>query len=190
LYFVAAIALFAMVLIVLNSMSFIQLPFISTGSKSSPTQVGATASPTPDTSGSDSARADRTLNGSLKPAVTGLDQTVSDLYRICTGLASTACFDSLTATDQQVKKLMALMTNADIPSCIRVPMTKMGTDVKGMDAQLQAALKGFQDNNKNEITAGGNAFRSYYQSATADFNAAGQAQKKCFTVILPSWVPD
>jgi len=190
LYFVAAIALFAMVLIVLNSMSFVQLPFISTGSKSSPTQVGATSSPTPDASGADSARADRTLNGSLKPAVTGLDQTVSDLYRICTGLASTACFDSLTATDQQVKKLMTLVTNANIPSCIRVPMTKMATDVKGMDAQLQAALKGFQNNNTKEIAAGGNAFRSYYQATKADFNAAGQAQKKCFTVILPTWVPD
>jgi hypothetical protein len=189
LYFVAAIALFVMVLIVLNSMSLVSLPFIGAGSKSSPNQVGATASPTPDISGTDSARADRTLT-SLKPAFTGLDQTVSDLYRICTGLASAACFDALTTTDQQVKKLMTLLTNVDVPSCIRVPMTKMGTDVKGMDAQLQAALKGFQDNNRNEITAGGNAFRSYYQAATADFNAAGLAQKKCFTVVLPTWVPD
>jgi hypothetical protein len=187
LYFVAAIALFVMVLIVLNSMSLVSLPFISAGSRSSPNQV--TASPTPDISGPDAARASRTLSA-LKPAFTGLDQTVTDLYRICTGLASAACFDALTTTDQQVKKLMTLMTNVDVPSCIRVPMTKMGTDVKGMDAQLQAALKGFQDNNRNEITAGGNAFRGYYQAATADFNAAGLAQKKCFTVVLPTWVPD
>jgi hypothetical protein len=187
LYFVAAIALFVMVLIVLNSMSLVSLPFISAGSSSSNL---AKPSPTPDITGPDAARADRTLNGSLKPILASLGQTIPALNQSCTGTASTACFDAITATDQQVKNLLTTITYADIPSCIRVPMTKMATDVKGMDAQLQAALKGFQDNNRNEITAGGNAFRSYYQAATADFNAAGLAQKKCFTVVLPTWVPD
>jgi len=26
--------------------------------------------------------------------------------------------------------------------------------------------------------------------AGADFNAATQAQKKCYSVVLPTWVPD
>lgn len=188
LYFVAAIALFVMVLIVLSSMNFVQLPFINTASTPSQSQA-ARPSPTPDTSGPDSARADRTVNGSLKPAVTALDQTVPALYQICGGTGSTACFNALTATDQQVKNLMTVIAHADIPSCIRGPMTKMATDAKGMDDNLQAAMKGFQDNNLKEIAAGGNAFRSYYQSTTGDFNSASQALKKCYTVVLPTWVP-
>jgi len=66
----------------------------------------------------------------------------------------------------------------------------MRTDVKGMEDQLQYGLKGFQDSNKNEVSAGVNGFRSYRQLAGADFNAATQAQKKCYSVVLPTWVPD
>jgi hypothetical protein len=187
LYFGAAVVLFVMVLIVLNSMNFVQLPFISAGSSSS---NQAKPSPTPDTTGPDAARADRTLNGSLKPILTSLDQTIPALNQSCTGIASTACFDAITATDQQVKNLLTTITYADIPSCIRVPATKMRTDVKGMEDQLQSGLKGFQDNNKNEVAAGVAGFRSYRQSAGADFNAATQAQKKCYSVVLPTWVPD
>lgn len=188
LYFVAAIALFVMVLIVLSSMNFVQLPFINVGSKASPSQVAAQPSPTPDTSGPDSVRADRFLNGQLKPALAGLDQTVPALNQACLGIASTACFDAITASEQQVKTLVTAFTNADIPSCIRVLMTEMQTYVKGMYDSLQGALKGFQ-NNKSAVISGVDGFKSYYQAATADFKAANQTEKKCFTVVLPTWVP-
>lgn len=187
LYFAAALMLFVIVLIVLNSMNFVQLPFISTGSNTTPQ---AAPSPTPDATGPDSARADRTLDGSLKPALAALDQTLPALNQSCTGIASTACFDAVTAADQQAKRLMTVIANSDIPSCIRVPMTKMRADAKGMDDQLQAALQGFPSNNKAAVSSGVNGFRSYRQAATADFNAAVLAAKKCYTVVLPTWVPD
>ena len=189
LYFVAAIALFVIVLIVLNSMNFVQLPFISTGSKSSPTQVGANPSPTPDVSGPDSARADRFLTGQLKPALAGLDQTVPELNRSCSGIASTSCFDAITATDQQVKKVLTVITNGDVPACIRVPTTSLKANIQSMDNQLQAAFKDFQENNNSEVFANVNRFRTYNQWAAADLSAAMQAQKKCYTVVLPTWVP-
>ena len=187
LYFVAAIALFVMVLIVLNSMNFVQLPFISTGSH---TSSQAAPSPTPDTTGPDSARADRTLDGSLKPALAALDQTLPALNQSCNGIASTACFDAVTAADQQAKKLITVIANSDIPSCIRVPMGKMRVDAKGMDDQLQATLQGFPSNNKAAVSSGVNGFRTYRQAATADFNAGVLAAKKCYTIVLPTWVPE
>lgn len=189
LYFVAAIALFVMVLIVLSSMNFVQLPFVNAGSHASPGQAIAQPSPTPDNSGPDSARADRFLNGHLKPALAGLDQTIPALSLACLGIASAACFDAITASEQQVKIVVAAFTNADIPSCIRVLMTAIQTYAKGMDDSLQGALKGFQ-NNRNAVISGVNGFKSYYQAAQGDFINANQAQKKCFTVVLPTWVPD
>jgi hypothetical protein len=190
LYFVAAIALFVMVLIVLSSMNFVQLPFINAGSKSTPNPVAAQPSPTPDTSGPDSVRADRFMNGQLRPALVPFDETLPPLIRGCTGNLSTACFDALTATDQQVKKLMLVISNGDIPSCISVPMTKMKADVKGMDDQLQSALSAFADNNKYTLQSGVRGFSSRVDAATADITATEQAQKKCYTVVLPPWVPD
>ncbi len=189
LYFVAAIAVFVMVLIVLSSMNFVQLPFINAGSKSGQDQAAAKPSPTPDISGPDSARADRFLNGPLKSAFAGLDQTVPALNQGCLGIASAACFDAITASEQQVKIVLAAFTNADLPSCIRVPITEMQKYVKGMDDSLQGALKGFQ-NNRNAVISGVNGFKSYFQAAQGDFITANLAQKKCFTVVLPTWVPD
>lgn len=188
LYFVAAIALFVMVLIVLSSMNFVQLPFTSAGSSNS--NATAKPSPTPDFSGPDSVRADRFMNGSLQPAIAGLDQTVPELNRACAGIASTSCFDAITATDQQVKKVMRVITTGDIPSCIRAPITDLKANVQSMDNQLLAAFKAFQDNNNPEVYANVNRFRSYHQFAAADLSAANQAQKKCYTVVLPTWVPD
>ena len=192
LYFVAAIALFVMVLIVLSSMNFVQLPFISAGSKASPSQVAAQPSPTPDTSGPDSVRADRFLNGQLKPALAALDQTVPALNEYCNGIPSSSCFAAITATEQQVKgvaKVVTAISNVEIPSCIRAPITEMRIYVKGMDDSLQGALKGFQDN-KTAVISGVSGFKSYYQAAEGDFSAANRAQTKCFTVVLPTWVPD
>ncbi len=190
LYFVAAIALFVIVLIVLNSMNFVQLPFISAGSKSSPTQVATNPSPTPDTSGPESVRADRLLNGSLKPVLADLDQSVTQLNLGCNGIVSTSCFDGVNATTQQVKRVVTALTDADIPPCISAPMTRVQADVKGMDDQMQVAEKGFKDNNKDEVALGVIHFRPYYASTKADFNAAVQASKKCFTIVLPTWVPE
>ncbi len=190
LYFVAAIALFAMVLIVLNSMSFVQLPFISTGSKSSPAQVGATSSPTPDTSGSDSARADRFVSGTLKPGLDAVDQIRPAVYQWCSnGNLSSNCFDSLTSVDQALTKLLSGIDAGDVPACIAAPLLKVRSGVRGMKDQVDTALKDFQTNDKNSIASAVYNFSLVRKSLDGDVAATVQAQKKCFTVVLPTWVP-
>ena len=190
LYFVAAIALFVMVLIVLSSMSIVSLPFISAGSKSSPTAAVVSPSPTPDTSGPDATRADRFLNGQLRPALVVFDQTLPGVDRYCTtGNLSTACFDAFTATETQVKNVAAVIAKADIPSCISVGTAKLQADVKGMDDQIQSAFTGFKNNDRFVVISATRGFRNNLQSATTDYSATEAAAKKCFTVVLPTWVP-
>lgn len=185
LYPVAGLAVLVMAMMVLNSMNFISLPWI--GSKASNSSQAARPSPTPDVSGSDAVRADRLLNN-LKPPLSALDLTIPAIGLHCVTL-STDCYDALTASNEQVSKVMAVLANADIAPCIAVPMSGMRTDTKGLGDQLQLALKGFQDNNKSELSGGINHFRTYRQSAAGDMNAALLAEKKCLTLEVPSWVP-
>src|SRR5260370_9055426 len=97
LYFVAAIALFVIVLIVLSSMSLVSLPFISAGSKSSPNAAVVSPSPTPDTPGPDPTRAHRFLTGRLRPALVVCDETLPGVDRYCpTVNLSRPCFDAHT----------------------------------------------------------------------------------------------
>ena len=190
LYFVAAIALFVMVLIVLSSMSIVSLPFISAGSKSSPNAAVVSPSPTPDTSGPDATRADRFLNGQLRPALVLFDATLPAIDRFCTtGNLSTSCFDAFTATDAEVKKVMAVIAAGDIPRCIAVTMAKMKANVKGMDDQIQSAFTGFQNNDKFVVISATRGFRNELAATTIDFTTTETASKKCFTVVLPTWVP-
>ncbi len=175
-----------MVLNWFNAFEFLQ--FLGGGSSSTANQV-TTPSPTPDWSGPESARADRFLNGALKPAIAGLDPTIAPLNLHCSIGLSTACFDAINAAKDQVKKVSSVIAGGDIPPCIEAPMTRMKADVKGMTEQLQAALKGFNDNNQNEVGAGLARFRSFLQAALSDYGAAGQLQKKCYTIVLPTWVP-
>ncbi len=184
-YPAVGLVVLVMLMVVLNSINFIQLPWIGSGS-SNATQP-ARPSPTPDASGSDFVRADRLLNN-LKPPFKALDQTIPALNLGCVTL-STSCYDALTASKEQAKKVIAVMENADISPCIAAPMVNLRADAKGMGDQLELALKGFQDNDKSEVSAGINHFLAYRQSAGVDVTAALQAEKKCLKVEVPSWVP-
>jgi hypothetical protein len=185
LYPVAGLAVLVMAMLVLNSMSFISLPWMGAGASRS--IQAARPSPTPDISGSDAVRADRLLNN-LKPPLSALDEAIPAIGLHCVTL-STDCSDALTTSNEQVSKVMAVFANADIAPCIAAAMTRMRTDTKGMGDQLQLALKAFPDNNKSELSGGINHFKTYRQAAAADMNAALLAEKKCLTVEVPSWVP-
>jgi hypothetical protein len=188
LYFVAAIALFVMVLIVLSSMNFVQLPFIN--AKSNQNQAVAKPSPTPDTSGPDSARADRFVSGTLKPELDAVDQIRPAVYQWCSnGNLSSNCFDSLTSVDQALTKLLSGIDTGDIPACIAVPMRKVRSDVHGMKDQVDTALKDFQSNDKSSLASAVYNFSLVRKSLDGNVAATVQAQKKCFTVVLPTWVP-
>jgi hypothetical protein len=187
LYPVAGVAILVVLMLVLNAIGFIQMPWI--GSGSSTQNPAARASPAPDFSGPDAARADHFLNGELKPALAAFDQTVAAFNRDCAGIASTSCFDSLTASQQQVKKLIGVVNNSDVPSCISGPVNRIRLDVKGMDEQLQVAFKGFNDNNRDELFVAVNHFETYRQAIDGEVATANVAQKKCLPVVVPTWVP-
>lgn len=186
LYPIAALAVLVMAMIVLNSIGYIQLPFVG-ASSATPTQAPK-ASPTPDFSGPDSVRADRFLK-SIAPAVASVEKTLPALYARCDQSLATNCYDAITATQPQLKNLVALITNGDIPKCIAPQMASVLGYVKEMDKQLQVALTGFQDNSNDELHTGIYRFFEYRAFLGTSLVAANQAKAKCYTVVLPTWVP-
>jgi hypothetical protein len=69
-----------------------------------------------------------------------------------------------------------------IPPCIATSTSKLRTDLAGMEAGLQLALKGYQDNLAAEVTQGLNRFGSGGPALQADATALDQAQKtQCST---------
>jgi hypothetical protein len=186
LYPIAALAVLVMIMIVLNSVGYIQLPFVG-ASSATPSQAPR-PSPTPDFSGPESARADRFLN-SIAPAATALDKTVPALRRYCYRTLATNCYDAVTATEAAVKNLLALITHGDIARCIAPQVASALDDVKLMDKDLTVALSGFQDNSGEELYQGVYHFGAYYALMSSSLAAATQAKTKCYTVVLPTWVP-
>jgi hypothetical protein len=167
------------VMIVLNSLSV--LPFhwfgYDDGSSARPT---ATPLP-PATARTDFVRADRFLKYSLDPAVVALNQTLPGL-KVCNGTLSVSCKAAITATDQQMKNLLSVIDHGAIPPCIAAGMSKLRTDLAGMEAGLQLALKGYQDNITAEVTQGLNRFGSGSPALQADATVLDQAQKaQCST---------
>jgi hypothetical protein len=189
LYPIAGIAVLGMAMIVLNSIGFIQLPFVSTSSNTNTPAPTANASPTPDFSGPDSARASRFLNKYLAPTLTALDKANTTQNLRCQGHRTSQCFDALTATDVAVKSVLAVINTQDIPKCIGPQVSAVLTYVQGMDKELQLALAAFNDNSDDELITGVYRFRTYYKLMTSALAATNDAAKSCHTMVLPSWVP-
>lgn len=170
----AALVVLIMAMMALSTLNIVRLPWQSDGS----TAARATSTPLPPlATRSESARADRFLNSTLAPALVAVNQTVPSLAQTCNGTLSNACQDSITATDQQMKKLLAVIDRADIPPCIAGGVTKLRIDLSGMESGLVLALSGFKDNKPNLLAAGLNRFTSLSQAIPADAKSLDQAQK-------------
>lgn len=187
LYPIAALAVLVMAMIVLNSVGYIQLPFV--GASSATPSPAPKPSPTPDFSGPDSVRADRFLNKYLGPALTNLDKANTTQNLRCQGHRTTQCFDALTATEVQVKNVLSVIQTQDIPKCIAPAMATVLAYANGMDQQMQAALAAFNDNSDDELINGVYRFRTYYKLMGTGMAAVNQAKANCHTVVLPTWVP-
>jgi hypothetical protein len=177
LYAGGAIVLFLMVLIVLNTINFLSLPFIGGRTSSNPPPA-AKASPTAAPVRSEYGRADLFINGSLIPAVASLEDTKAAM-ELCTGDLSNNCFNALTASDDQLKNVLATIDHGSIPSCIAAPMKQLRNDFAQMYAGLQLGLKGYKDNQSSEVVNGVYQFRRVAGSQQGDTNAVTNAQKTC-----------
>src|SRR5712691_684397 len=147
LYVGGAVVLFLMVLIVLNTMNFLSLPFIGSRPSANPPQA-AVPSPTPGpTTRSEYTRADVFLNGSFGPALADFG-SVDRPMQTCGGEFTNSCFNAITATDPPLKHVLAVIDQGSIPPCIAEPMTKFRSDLAYMEGGLQTALKGYKDTNR------------------------------------------
>ncbi len=176
LYAGGAVVLFVMVLIVLNSINLVSLPFI--GARTSSNAPQANSSPAPHAVRSEYGRADSFLNGSLAPAVSALEDTKAAMES-CSAELSNNCFNAITASDEQLKNVLSIIDHGSIPSCIAAPMKQLRSDFAQMDSGLQLGLKGFKDNQRSEVVNGVYQFRHVAQSQQGDTNAVNSAAQKC-----------
>lgn len=177
LYAGGAVVLFLMVLIVLNSISLLSLPFIGGRGSSNPPQA-TNASPAPHAVRSEFGRADLFLNGSLAPAVAALEDTKAAMES-CSAELSNNCFNAITASDQQLKNVLSVIDHGRIPSCIAAPLKVLRNDFAQMDSGLQLGLRGFKDNQSSYVVNGVHQFRQVAGSQQGDTNAVNSAAQRC-----------
>ncbi|GAC1643428.1 MAG: hypothetical protein NVS9B11_12900 [Candidatus Dormibacteraceae bacterium] len=180
LFAAAALVVLIMAMMALNSLNIVRMPWESDA------QIQARATPTPTTTlttRSDYARADRFLNVTLSPEVTALNQTLPALTQACSGTLSVSCQQSITASDLQLKKVIAVIDRGDFPPCIAAEVGKVRADFAGMDDGLQLALKGFADNKLAELNQGLARFGAAGPALSADTKALDLAfHSQCSTL--------
>ena len=176
LYVGGAVVLFLMVLIVLNTINFLSLPFIGRGTASNTPQA-AKPSPAPSpVTRSEYSRADIFLNGSFGPALATFGQ-IDPPMATCTGEFTNTCFNAITITDPPLKNVLAVIDQGSIPPCIAEPMAKFRTDLAFMEGGLQLALKAYKDGNHNELVDGLYRFTHFGVFLNPDVEAANNALK-------------
>jgi hypothetical protein len=176
LYVGGAVVLFLMVLIVLNTINFLSLPFIGSRPPSSPPSA-ALPSPSPGpTTRSEYTRGDVFLNGSFTPALMALGQ-IDPQMQSCSSEFTTSCFNAITVTDPPLKQVLAVIDKGSIPPCIAQAMAKFRTDLAYMEGGLQTALKGYKDTNRNELIDGVYRFTHFGALQNEDLDAANYALK-------------
>jgi hypothetical protein len=176
LYAGGAVVLFVMVLIVLNTINFLSLPFIGRGTSSNtPDAAKPSASPSPVTR-SEYSRADVLLNGSLVPALAALAE-IDPPMATCSGDFTNACFNAITVTEPPTKHVLDLIDQTSIPACIADPMKKFRDDVAYMEGGLQNALKAFKTNNHSQLVDGLYRFNHFDVEMGPDVAATSAAMK-------------
>jgi hypothetical protein len=176
LYAGGAVVLFLMVLVVLNSINFLSLPFIGGRPISTPPEAASPSPAAPPVSRSEFSRADVFLNGSLVPALATLTQ-IDRPMATCSSEFTTSCFNAITATDPPLKHALSIIDQTSIPLCIADPTKNLRDDLVYMEGGLQAALKGYQDNNRSQLVDGLYRFTHFNGVRDSDVEATNTALK-------------
>jgi hypothetical protein len=178
LYGGGAVVLFVMVLIVLNSINIVSLPFIGGRTPSgSPVAAKPTPAPSPVTR-SEYSRGDLFMNGSLVPALVSL-AAVSGPIATCSGEFTNSCFNAVTAAEPPTKHVLDVINQGSIPPCIAEPMKKFKDDVAYMEGGLQNALKAYQTTNHSQLVDGLYRFSHFYDVLGSDVSATNAALTRC-----------
>jgi hypothetical protein len=180
LYAGGAVVLFVIVLIVLNSINFVSLPFIGRGTSSSPPQA-ATPSPSASPySRSEFGRGDAFLNGALYSSLVTLAKFDPPMAT-CNGEFTNGCFDAITVTEPPMKNVLSVALGS-IPACIEGPMKQFRDDLAYMEGGLQASLKAYKDGNHSELVDGLSRWVVFYNRVGPDFQATNAILKaRCST---------
>jgi hypothetical protein len=176
LYVGGAVVLFLMVLIVLNTINFLSLPFIGGRTSSSPPQAAQPTATPASVTRSEFSRADVFLNGSLVPALATLTE-VDRPIATCSGDFTTSCFNAITAADPPLKHALSIIDQTSIPACIADPTKNVRDDLVYMEGGLQAALKGYQDSNRSQLVDGLYRFTHFNALRDSDVEATYTAMK-------------
>jgi hypothetical protein len=176
LYVAGAVVLFLMVLIVLNTINFLSLPFIGSRTSSSPPPAAQPSPAAANVTRSEFSRADVFLNGSLVPALATLTE-VDRPMATCSGDFTTSCFNAITATDPPLKHALSIIDQTSIPACIADPTKNLRDDLTYMEGGLQAALKGYKDTNRNQLVDGLYRFTHFNAVRDSDVEAINTALK-------------
>jgi hypothetical protein len=176
LYAGGAVVLFLMVLVVLNSINFLSLPFFGAGTSSNPAQATKPSpAPSPVTR-SEYSRADIFLNGSLVPALAALAE-IDPPMATCSGDFTNSCFNAITVTEPPMKHVLDLIDQTSIPACIADPMKKFRDDVAYMEGGLQTSLKAYKTNNQSQLVDGLYRFNHFNVVLGSDVDATNAAIK-------------
>jgi len=176
LYVGGAVVLFLMVLIVLNTINLVSLPFIG-GRTASSSPDASKPSPAPTTvTRSEYSRADIFMNGSLVPALVSL-AAVAGPVATCSGAFTNTCFNAVTAAEPPTKHVLDVIDQGSIPPCIAEPMKKFREDVAYMEGGLQNALKAYQSNNQSQLVDGVYRFTHFDVVLGSDVDATNTAIK-------------
>jgi hypothetical protein len=168
----AAVVVLIMAMMALNSLNIVRMPWQSSDEQ---TQAGPTPSPMPSlTSRSEYARAERLVKSTLTPAMAELKEPFSQVLTVCYDI-NTTCRDSVTTSDQRLKKVIAVIDRSDIPPCMALRVGYLRTDLVQMDAALQLVLKGIADNQKSVAAEGMSHFSSLTPVLSTDATAVIQA---------------
>jgi hypothetical protein len=181
LYAGGAVVLFLMVLIVLNTINFLSLPFIGGRTSSNPPVA---TSPSPSASPlirSEYGRADAFLNGALLSSLVTLE-SIDTGMPTCTGEFTNTCFEAITVSEPPMKNVLSVIAQASIPACIAVPMKLFKDDLAYMEGGLQSSLKAYKDGNHQELVDGLSRWVVFYNRVEPDYLAANAVLKaRCNT---------
>jgi hypothetical protein len=176
LYVGGAVVLFLMVLIVLNTINFLSLPFIGSRPSSSPPEAASPSPAAAPVTRSEFSRGDVFLNGTLVPALATLTE-VDRPMATCSGDFTTSCFNAITATDAPLKHALSIIDQTSIPACIADPTKNLRDDLTYMEGGLQAALKGYKDTNRTQLADGLYRFTHFNAVRDSDVEAINTALK-------------
>jgi hypothetical protein len=169
LYVAAGVVVLVMAGIFLSSLGPVTLPWVGSPQAGTPSPAPSLLSQR-----SDYAAADQYVAGSLVPAVVDMNKTVAKQALSCNLVLTIGCQDALTATDGQVKNVLATVNGPPAPVCIAANVGKVKVDLSGLEIYLKNAFQAYSDGSKGELAAALAGF--YYTDHALQLDIIGMSK--------------